>query len=135
MSVTNSRGQRWLNWSGLITGILGAGGLTLFVYSVALDWMIRLPEPVAWLDITACGLLLYGSVFVAWKRRGTGGIILIVSNAVVSAPHSILAMRMEFGGLGMLFFEMPASTLLLVSGVLFLLSWREGRKLLKKENA
>ena len=131
MRVINSRGQKWLSWSGLIVGILGAGGLTLFVYSVAFDWMIRLPGSLAWFDVIACGLLILGSVFVAWKRPGIGGVILIASNILVSVVHSALAMRMEFGGLGMLFFEIPAITLLLVSGVLFLLSWWRGQKQLK----
>jgi len=125
---TETSSNKVLRWGGLVTGILGAAGLIIFVCTVAFDWMLDLPEPLAWFDAIACGILLLSSIFVAWNWQGIGGVMLVASNIVVSAVHSVLSLKMEFGGLGILFFEIPASTLLLISGVLFLISWMLDRR-------
>jgi hypothetical protein len=128
MGVTNSRRKGGLWWGGLITGIIGAGGLTCFVYIVAtIEWEF---EPKALFDIIACGLLVFGSVYVAWKRPSIGWAILLMSNVVVTVVNSIIDIQSwaKFAGLATATLGIPSSVLLLISSILFLLLWRRRQK-------
>jgi len=129
MGVINSRGKEGLWWGGLITGILGAGGMTFFVVCVV-DEVFRDSGLLTWLDIIVCGLLVFGSVYVAWKRPRTGGVMLITSNVVVLVVNSILDFQSgaKFAGIFTLLLGIPSGVVLLISSIIFLSLWRTRRK-------
>lgn len=93
------------------------------------------PELTAILTFGGAGLVIFGSVTFAWRKPLGGGIVLIVESLW---PLAILAASPLFPisealGLAMIWGMMPRIALfmcfpLLVSGVLFILSWREMRK-------
>lgn len=122
MSAANSRGQKWLRRSGLITGILGAGGLILFIWSLS-DTVFWDSHPLALLDIIACGLLVLGSLYLAWNRPRIGGLTLIASNLLVTTVNAILDFTLggKWAGMATIFWGAPSGVVLLISGILFLI--------------
>jgi len=123
-----SNRRKGLLWSGLITGILGAGWLLYFVYWVVFESLHRLPEPIAWFDLIASTLVILGGIFAAWKSGRLGAVILFVATILVSAANSIISIGTEFYEVGIFLFAIPATVFLLVSGLLFLLSERDVQK-------
>ena len=120
--------RKGLQWAGLVIGILGAGWLILFVWSLVFQTLDRLPEPIAWLDTVASTLVIFGSIYIAWKRGLIGAMILFIATISVSGANSIISIGTEFYELGILFFSVPATVLLIISGVLFSLSGRGKQK-------
>ncbi len=83
---------------GLIVGLLGAGLDTFIIWGFAGLGPFGVVIPI---------LILGGIPALAWRKPFIGGILLIVSSFPTVPP-----------------FGLP----LLAAGILFLLSWREGRK-------
>jgi hypothetical protein len=76
MSTTNSRRRKWLRLAGLILGLIGASGAALFVwFSLAFSGG-RIVEPIHWLYVLVSGLIIIGSIAVAWKWELIGGVVL-----------------------------------------------------------
>jgi hypothetical protein len=110
----NDNKKRRLCIAGLITGLIGG---------------------VLYLPIFGVGLVIIGSVVLAYKKPLIGGILLIIESLW---PMAILAASPLFPssealGLAMLWgaltFIVPIFCLpLLASGILFLLSWRERQR-------
>jgi len=122
MSTTNSRRRERLRGAGLILGIieavvLGIFGLSLGSLAEALSASMTLTY---WLIVLAPVLFVSGSLFVASKWPLIGGVLFIVFGLLPT-----IALIGIFGTSILLLF---VSLLLLAPGVLFLLSWREGRK-------
>ena len=124
-TVKSSRREK-LHLTGLILGLMV--GVMYIQRGVA-------PELTAILVFGGAGLVIFGSVAVAWRKPLAGGIVLIVESlwplAILAA--SPLFPSSEALGLAMVWGMMPRIALfmcfpLLASGVLFLLSWRKGQK-------
>jgi len=115
-----------LRLAGLITGSM-----------VGILYIQRTGASIAGLVFPVAGLVIFSSVALGWRRPLTCGIVLIVESlwplAILAA--SPLFPSSEALGLAMLWGLMPAMGTfmclpLLASGVLFLLLWREERKVL-----
>jgi hypothetical protein len=97
--------------------------------------IIGLIVGVRHLPFLEAGLVILGSVALAWKRPLIGGIVLIAEGLwplalLIASP---LFPSSEALGLIMIWASMPVIAIvscfpLLTTGVLFLLSWREGRR-------
>ena len=124
-TVTSSQRQK-LCLAGVIVGLM-----------MGIMYMQRAitPDLVFNLAFLGAGLVIFGSVALAWKRPLIGSIVLTIESLwplalLVASP---LFFSSEGLGLAMLWGIMPQIALfmcfpLLVSGILFLLSWREGQK-------
>ena len=124
-TIKSSRREK-LHLTGLILGLMV--GVMYIQRGVA-------PELTAILVFGGAGLVIFGSVALAWRKPLAGGIVLIVESlwplAILAA--SPLFPSSEALGLAMVWGMMPRIALfmcfpLLASGVLFLFSWRKGQK-------
>lgn len=126
MSTTNSKRRKWLRLVGLILGIIGAGGLALIVWVVlAFSWG-RIVEPIHWLYVLVSGLIIIGSVAVAWKWELIGGVALIVEGLPPIVIGTLWVT--QYGLFALFLLVLPVGLPLLICGILFTLSWREGQK-------
>jgi len=118
MSITNSKKRKWLHRGGLITGLIGAGASTLmllFWFGGAMlqarlcreDWSFVALFPIHWVGVTIAG-----------KWPLIGAVVLIADTLLLVGL--LLNTRLDYMSF--------IGVLLLASGILFLLSWREGRK-------
>jgi len=118
----------------LIAGLLGVVIVTLFMrFAAAIDNS----------GVLGAGLIILVSIAIAWKRPLTGGAVLIVEGllsiaaivvAWVSNPAEALGLATGYYVFGpfvwvflCLVTAVPCAPLL-ISGALFILSWREGRR-------
>mgnify|MGYP002396336041 CR=1 FL=1 len=109
----------------LISGVIGAGALTFFMWFIAAFASGRITRPIDWLFVIGTGLFALGSIAVAWKWPLIGGILLILEGVgpmgliVWSAiqTHSVFSFFT-------LFFLIPGLPSL-ASGAIFLFLWRE----------
>ena len=107
MSGTTSGWRKMLRWAGLVLALLVAGGLSLSVWES--------PGKLSpWPFILVIGLIVIGSVAIAWKWELAGGILLIAEGLFkpVGSTDTFLTFPPIFGVL-----------LFLVAGFLFLASW------------
>lgn len=124
-TLTSGRCQK-LHLAGMIVGLMV--GMIYIQRGVA-------PELIGILTFVGAGLVIFGSVALAWRRPLVGGIVLIVESLwplVILAAFPLFPSS-EALGMAMLWGMMPQIVLflcfpLLLSGILFILSWREGGK-------
>ncbi len=112
MSTSNSKRHGFLWWSAFVIGLVYA---SLFTFVAIVGCSFYMVSP-AWVGLLA--LTLFGSVAVAGKWKLVGGVLLIIECPSLIIWDTITLLS----GFPML--HLP----LLASGVLFLLSWREGRR-------
>ena len=125
MATTTNNRRKWLRRAGLIVGLVGAGGLTLFILATTETLFTWYAVPT----VLVLGLPFLAMVAVAWKWPLIGGILLIATGlfwtvwravTIPPTPYPFLLPLLVWGIL-------PVSLPLLASGILFLLSW-EGRR-------
>ncbi len=116
--------RKLLHRAGLIVGLVGAGGLTLFLLAASEGPFSRYAVPTA----LVLGLPFLAMVAAAWKWPVTGGILLIAAGLfwAVWLPVTVTTPTMPLPDVlyGIANWVLPWSLLLLASGILFLLSGR-----------
>ncbi len=123
IQIAKHNRTRWLRRAGLIVGLVGVVVMMIFFLAVGEAPFSMYAVP-AMLMISFPFLVMVG---IAWKWSVTGGILLItaslfwpvwrLSTLPTIPPISIIA-----------FTVLPVSLILLISGVLFLCSRKEGHK-------
>jgi len=98
-------------------------GLCKSIHFCGNDGMLFYMISPAWVGLLA--LTLFGSVAVAWKWKLVGGVVLIVEGIYLIIWDTITIMS----GIPMLHLS------LLVAVILFILSWRKGRRPLKERGS
>jgi len=133
VNTTNSQ-PSYLPRAGLYTGIIGAVSFILFILFYLEDWTYRFTLMIALIPVPFISLLL------AWKKPFIGGTLLIASGiaAIIIDVNVSLGIVGQVAGIGfehnvilgytIVFVSLP----LIVSGVLFLLSWRKQRQAVGK---
>ena len=112
--ISAGKFDRWGDgeWLALILGLIGAGVWTLAMVGLfSVNLLFILVVLIPWVGLA-----------LAWKRPFIGGVVLIVVGSVTA--YALVGLR---GG-DILF--LLAGLPFLVCGVLFILSWREGREAL-----
>ena len=126
MSTANLKRRMRLRMTGLIIGFVG---VSLCTYGLLAGVLFGPGNLLSILGtVVAPGLFLFGSLAIAWKWERIGSVLLILEG-LVPIGFSLWLIGV-FGsssltlGLRSFFIGLP----LPVSGILLLLSWREGRK-------
>ena len=120
---------KWLRRAGLILGLVGAGvgSPTSFLSCVA---AFQLPWSLEVGYVAFSWLVHWVIILVACRWALVGGVLLILDSSLVAA---FLFLGHQWSGwnvLSVLFLSILL--LLMASGVLFILSWGEGRKYLER---
>ena len=125
--MANANRRKWLRRLGLILGLIWAGWFTflflvLFGIGIQGDFpylLVLLGDWRSWWLVAVPGVISFGSVVIAWKWERIGGAILVILGLVLICSLVVFSIKLIL---------LAAGFPLLVSGVLFILSWREGRK-------
>ncbi len=117
--LTASRRRKWLRLAALVIGVTGATLLAIWLLPAFAFYssfeVLSVPWGIAiFLSVVAC-LIILTSVVIGWRRELFGGILLIVGGLIAGVVYPLW-----------LFHISSILTLFpLVSGFLYLLSWRE----------
>ena len=117
--LATTRRRKWLRLAAIVMGIMGAAMMALWllpnVASYSRFETLSVPEGISvFLAIIACLIVLTSSA-VAWRRELSGSILMIGGGLIAGVAYPLW-----------LFHTASILTLFpLLSGLLFLLSWRE----------
>jgi hypothetical protein len=117
--------SKWLRRAGLILGIVGAGvgSPTSFLSCVA---AFQLPWSLEVGYVGFSWLVHWAILLVASRWALVGGVLLILDSSLVAA---FLFLGHQWSGWNLLsVLYLSVFLLLLASGILFIISWGEGRK-------
>ena len=122
MSINNSKNlskRGLLAWTGLIIGLVAAGLSLSFTIPLSTEeWFFVVLIPIPW-----------AGVALAWKRPFIGGAVLIVSGLLmILLPLVFRNLSEELFVWGWLAVIFLVGQPLVASGILLILSWKEGRR-------
>ena len=124
--VTSDGRRRWPKQVGLIIGLVGAAWWLLGGISAAAGFGEDMDFAEILFHAVMLGLIFLVSVAVAWSSESFGGVLLVVEGLFVAVSSPVIASHCEQLTISSLL--TTASLPLLISGALFILSLREGRK-------
>ncbi len=116
----------------MIIGLVWASLWTIFAAASALSQGVG---PVTDNALIASAVLIWGIVFlwggiaVAWKKALIGGTLLVIASLLVIIGYSLSAAG-RVAPLGIFLVVLTMGVPPLISGALYLLSWRQERRLL-----
>lgn len=121
------RGYLW--WSALISSLIGAGTAAFVMWFISAFAQGRITDPIGWLFV----LFPLCSVAIALKWRLVGGVLLILESSAliglfIMGVLSLVRTQSGSSFWWILLVPLVGGLQLLASGVLFLLSWRAGRR-------
>ncbi len=123
--ITDFRRRDPLRSIALVSGVIGVGALTFFMYLIFAFPQGRITDPMGWLVVIGTGLFTLGSIAIAWKWPLIGGILVIIEGLLPVAllVWSTIQAHSVFSFL-VIFFLIPGLPSL-ASGALFLFLFRE----------
>ena len=125
MEANDSKRRSLLRRVGLIIGLAGAAWWILGGISIVAGFSEEM-DPVQILPHVLLGLIFLVSVAVAWRPELFGGVLLVIEGLFMAVSSPIIAYHCE--EMTLISILMTMGLPFLISGALFILSWREGRK-------